>query len=217
MPTVNVPGGFTASLVNWLLANFPKQRRLKEGAEEAGLINRLDNDTSGIVVAARKDEAFEALKNTWRVKEVFKEYRALVLGQTKGEGRITDLIGHHPSKANKMIVVTDANEAKKLNARYAETEYRLLEWFLDYSYLSIRIITGVRHQIRCHLASIGHPIAGDKLYMRTKHESRDWLDLSRHFLHASKVGFIHPSTKKEVEYESPIPADLTEALTKLKA
>lgn len=216
MPSVNIPGGNPNTLVSWLLKHFPKQAKLKESGEEAGLIHRLDNETSGIMVAACSYKDYKKLRETWSSKEVTKEYRCLVLGQTSGRGNIRALIAHHPDKRKKMTVTENAEEGKRLKARYAETEYELIESFLDYSYLRTRIWQGLRHQIRCHLAYIGHPIAGDKLYQRTKHKARDRLKLKRHFLHASKVSFIHPSSGKSVEFESPLPTDLTEALQRLK-
>lgn len=215
MPTVNAAGGMTETLAKWIITNFPKQQKLKAAPHEAGLINRLDNDTSGLVVAARTDKAYKSLKDAWRGRDVLKEYNCLVLGQTPPEGRITTLIAHHPDKSKRMIVVEDEAEAKRLKARFAETEYHIIETFLDYTYLKVGISTGVRHQIRCHLASIGYPVAGDRLYQRIKHMSRDWLGLTRHFLHATKIGFVHPSSGRYIEFESPIPEDLRAALKRL--
>lgn len=216
MPSVGVAGGNPNTLASWIIENYPKQKKLKEAPCEAGLIHRLDNDTSGVIVAARSDKAYKRIKEAWSGGEVLKEYRCLVLGQIPPHGKITKLIAHHPEKSNKMMVVESAAEAKKLNARYAETEFELLEGFLDYSFLKIKISTGVRHQIRCHLASIGYPVAGDKLYQRTKHGPRDWLKTTRHFLHASRVGLPHPASGKYVEFESPLPGDIQKALDTLR-
>lgn len=214
MPSVAVPGGTEATLARWLVGEFPKQKKF--GEDEAGLVHRLDNDTSGVIVAARTEEAHEFLKSLWEKNKVLKEYDCLVLGQTPAEGKITKLIAHHPNKSNKMTVVDNASDAKKSKARFAGTEYHTIEYFLDYTYLKVRITTGARHQIRCHLSSIGHPVAGDKFYQRTKHTHRDWLNLPRHFLHASKIGFTHPSSGKYVEYASPLPKDLEAALEQLR-
>lgn len=213
MPSVNVAGGNPDTAVRWITENFPRQ---KDISEDAGLINRLDNGTSGIIVAARSENALAALKGIWGSREVTKEYTALVLGRAPAHARITALIAHHPSKSNKMIVVTDTEEAKKLKARYAETEFRLIESYFDYTLIKVTITTGIRHQIRCHLASIGHPVAGDRLYQKVKHTDRDWLGLARHFLHASLVRFPHPVGGKIVEFASPLPPDLSAALDKLK-
>ena len=215
MPTVDVPGGIPETLVKWLMAYSSKFKKINEKVGDAGLINRIDNETSGIVVAAKNEKSHQKLKELWSSKEISKTYITLAIGEPPPEGMIT-LIAHHPKKANRMMVVQDSGEAKNLKARYAETHYRELESFYDYALLEVRIVTGLRHQIRCHLASIGHPIAGDKIYRRTKHESRDWLKLPRHFLHASRIRLPHPSSGKVIEYDSPLPADLEGALEQLR-
>jgi len=216
MPTVDVPGGIPETLVKWLSDYSSKFKKIDEKVGDAGLVNRIDNETSGIVVAAKNEKSFQKLKELWNSKDVSKTYITLAIGEPPPEGVITTLIAHHPKKANKMMVVQDSAEAKELKARYAETHYRELESFFDYSLLEVRIVTGLRHQIRCHLASIGHPIAGDKIYRRTKHESRDWLELPRHFLHASRIHLPHPSSGKMIECESPLPEDLEKALDQLR-
>jgi len=216
MPSVDVAGGNPNSLASWLTKSFPKVNRLSCAAGEGGLINRLDNETSGLTLAALSDKDYEKMREVWKQREVLKEYLCLVIGQTPACGKITKLIAHHPDKPKKMIIVEDASEAKRLRARFAETTFEMIEGFLDYTFIRIRITGGVRHQIRCHMASIGHPVAGDALYKKIKHGPRDWLDLKRHFLHASRIGFTHPSSGKYVEFESPLPKDLKEVLTKLR-
>jgi len=212
MPTTSISGGILDTLDKWIVEKFPKQSKI---SADAGLINRLDNETSGIVVAARTKEAYEKLNEIWDKKEIVKIYSALVLGQTPARGKITTLIAHHPGKSNKMMVVDDKNLATKLKARFAETEYEIVETFLDYTLLRVRITTGVRHQIRVHLSSIGYPIAGDKLYRKIKHEGRDFLDLKRHFLHASNLELLHPNSKKPMKFDSCLPEDLEDSLKKL--
>lgn len=213
MPTVDVPGGNPETLQQWLTQEFPKQSKV---SKNAGLINRLDNETSGIVIAARKEDSYKKLRELWLKKVVIKEYTALVIGQAPIQGRITNLVAHHPNNPKKMIVVANADDAKTYKARYAETIFQLELDLFDYSMLKIRIFTGIRHQIRCHLAFIGFPIAGDKIYRKAKHKSRDWLDLQRHFLHAKKLTIPHPSSNKTVSFETDLPKDLKEALSKLQ-
>jgi 23S rRNA pseudouridine1911/1915/1917 synthase len=216
MASVPVKGGSPVTLSGWILEHFPRQKKLKEVPEEAGLIHRLDNDTSGVMVAARTDKDYKKLRESWKSKEVTKEYLSLVLGQAPEKGKISALIAHHPDKSKKMIVTENAEEGKRLKARFAETEYRMLESFLDYTYLKIKIREGLRHQIRCHMAHIGHPISGDQLYQKTKHRSRDWLELRRHFLHATELTFVHPSSGKTVRFEAPLAPDLQETLNSLR-
>jgi len=216
LPAVPVPKGDPATLAYWILIRFPDQKKLTRSPEEGGLINRLDNETSGISVAARNDTSYNALQKIWGSDETLKEYDGLVLGETPQKGVIEKWIAHHPKKDKKMRIVDNAAEAKKLKAREAFTQFETVENFFDYSHLKIRITTGVRHQIRCHMAATGHAIAGDKVYRHPKHKERDWLDLKRHFLHLSRVSFRHPTSGKIVDFRSPLPQDLQETLEKIK-
>lgn len=216
MPSTETAGGNPNSLARWIIENFPKVRKLHVMPKEGGLINRLDNETSGLTVAALSDKDYEKLRGGWRGKDVLKEYLCLVVGKLPPSGKITKLIAHHPDKSNKMIVVDSAEQAKLLKAKFAETSFEMIDGFLDYTLVRVIIKGGMRHQIRCHMASIGHPVAGDKLYQKMKHGARDWLGLKRHFLHSAKIGFVHPSSGKYVEFESPLPRDLEDALAKLR-
>lgn len=215
MPSSNVEGGNRNSLANWIVGQFPKQAKLETGGVDAGLVHRLDNDTSGLIVAARSDKDYKALRDTWGTKNVTKEYFCLVIGQVGANKKINTLIAHHPDKTKKMTVVNTEAEAKELGARFAETEFEILEGFFDYTLLKVRISTGVRHQIRVHLASIGHPLAGDRLYQREKHVVRDWLRPERHMLHCSRLVFPHPASQKPLEFHSPLSSDFLEILEKL--
>ncbi|MDP2600785.1 MAG: pseudouridine synthase [Deltaproteobacteria bacterium] len=159
------------------------------------LVHRLDNNTSGILIAAKNDVAFEKLRAIWKTPRVIKKYTALVLGKTPESGIIDTPIAHHPRKKKKMMP-----GGKK--SRPAQTHFKTLRHFKNYSLLELQITTGVRHQIRIHLASIGHPIAGDKLYQKAKKHPMDTLDLKRHFLHLSAVELLHH------RFHSPLPEDL---------
>lgn len=168
---------------------------LKQKFPQAKLVHRLDNETSGLMVAARTEENFQILRALWKTNTVVKKYTALVMGRTPPSGKITTPIAHHPTKKKKMVV----GGAK---ARPATTEFKTIRSFKNYSLLEIKIQTGVRHQIRVHLASIGHPIAGDKLYQKKAEQKEDWLALPRQFLHLSYLKFPHPRTQKEKEWFS---------------
>ena len=221
MPSVSLKAGEENTLAAWVLARFPDQVNIGDGMREAGLVHRLDNDTSGLVVAARSPDAFEALKAQFREGTATKEYTALVLGNPPNSGEIEAPIAHHPRKKKKMVVCVSMREAEELKARPAHTEYRTAERFAlqregaraRYALLHLKISTGLRHQIRLHLASIGHPIAGDALYQNPRMRAADKLSLSRHFLHASKIAFLHPEDGRRVEFESPLPEDLAEAIS----
>jgi len=209
--STRLEGSSLPTVEDWLMQNIPSV-----AANGGGLVNRLDNLTSGLIVAAfTADDLFE-MRALWKKREVEKEYICLVIGSAPPEGRITTLIAHHPTRSNKMIVVKDLEEAKLLKARAAETEFWVLEDMFEYTLLRVRIYGGVRHQVRVHLSSIGFPIAGDELYKKEKHKRRDWLGLSRHFLHASRISFVSPFDGKRLEFDSPLPRDLEEALAKAK-
>lgn len=226
MPSVSLKEGEEGTLAAWILARHPAQSSVGEGSREAGLVHRLDNDTSGLVVAAKSEEAREKLKAAFKGEIVEKIYTALVLGSPPESGVIEAPIAHHPSKKKKMVVCESMKQALEWKARPAHTRYRVLMCFsleakgrapLRYSLLEVRITTGLRHQIRLHLASIGHPIAGDRLYQNPRARLSDPLPLTRQFLHASKLSFPHPDDGKTVEFFSPLPEDLERALSLLSA
>lgn len=170
---------------------------LQKEIPTAKLVHRLDNDTSGLMVAATNPQTYETLRAFWKTSDVVKKYTALVLGKTPPEGEITIPIGHHPRKKSKMIV----GEGK---TRPAVTKYKTIRYFENHSLLEVEIQTGARHQIRAHLAFLGHPIAGDKLYQRNKETPSP----SRHFLHLSFLKLKHPETGRVMEWRSELPKDL---------
>lgn len=215
MPATNAAKGKADTLANWLVEKFPSQKTLKSAAIDGGLVHRLDNDTSGIIIASKMEEAYQILRTEWNTNNVMKRYTCLVLGRIKSDGSINSPIAHHPKKIKKMIAVP-IGEASKYKAKLVETIYRVIENFKNYTLLDVSIATGARHQIRCHLASIGHPLAGDRLYQKIEYKLSDNLHLKRQFLHASKISFKHPHTHERVEFTSPLPADLTKTLKLLK-
>ena len=213
MPSVSLKEGEEGTIAAWILKKFPGQDQIgKNGALEAGLVHRLDNDTSGVIVAARTKAAYENLRAQFDEGCVWKEYTALVLGTPPPNGAIDSPIAHHPRKKKKMVVCASKAEAEKLKARPAHTEYEVIRQIKDYSLLKVTIATGVRHQIRAHLASIGFPIAGDRLYQNPKMRAKDSSNLTRHFLHAHKLQFRHPESGCVVEFSSDLPEDLKEML-----
>jgi 23S rRNA pseudouridine1911/1915/1917 synthase len=181
---------------------------------EGGLLNRLDNDTSGIVLAAKNRKAYEIYKKLLSEGQILKEYIALVVGHPKFWGSIDSPIIHHPKNQKKMKVVPKdgSNEIKKLNA---QTTFVTIRKFSEYTLLKVVVPKAVTHQIRVHLASIGNPLAGDKLYQDKKAKEADNLGLSGHFLHASKIKFLHPEFQKMIKVESSLPEELSEILAKL--
>lgn len=226
MPSASLEAGESGSLASWLIERRPELRGLPKGEIESGLVNRLDNDTSGIVVAAKTVSAYEDLRRQFSEGSAKKEYLALVIGSAPDDGVIDVPIAHHPNKKRRMVACESEERANEWKGRPASTQFKVLRRYeliddagnsIEYALLSVAISTGVRHQIRVHLAHIGHPIAGDDLYRNPKKRASDRLEPRRHFLHASRLEISHPATGERVAFESPLPAELETVLDRLRA
>jgi 23S rRNA pseudouridine1911/1915/1917 synthase len=172
--------------------------------ERAGIVHRLDRDTSGLLVVARTDEAHAALQKMLKAREITREYLALVAGHPDAEsGTIDAPIGRDRGRRTVMSTRTD-------RARDAITHFEVLERLPRTSLLRVRLDTGRTHQIRAHLAAIGHPVCGDSAYGGSECGRR--LGLRRQFLHAEKLMFSHPITWENLVCESKPPVDLRHAL-----
>ena len=199
------PGHPSGTLVNALLAACPDLRGIA-GSLRPGIVHRLDKDTSGLMVVAKNDRAQRALQGQLKEREVRKIYLALVKGvPAPREGTIEAPIGRHPKNRKKMAVVADGREST--------TRYHVREEIAGgkYSLLEVEPVTGRTHQIRVHLAAIGHPVVGDATYGRSSES------IGRQFLHAHKLAFAMPLGGRTVEFVSPLSADLREALSRLQA
>jgi 23S rRNA pseudouridine1911/1915/1917 synthase len=187
----------TGTLVNALLGRFESLSALG-GDLRPGIVHRLDRFTSGVILVAKNDVAHRAL---FAGRQVEKTYMALVYGNVKEDnGRIEKPIARDPRHRTRMT-------ARLGRGRSAWTEYRVVRRFAGYTFMEVRIGTGRTHQIRVHLSSIGHPVAGDRLYgAPARNETRPPRD--RFFLHAHRIRFQHPFTGQPVEIESPLPEDL---------
>jgi len=170
-------------------------------AERAGIVHRLDRDTSGLLVVARTEEAHRRLQRAISERRVEREYLALVEGRPPARtGTIEAPIGRDPRVRTRMTV-------GGAGAREARTHFTLERSLDGFSLLRVRLDTGRTHQIRVHLNAIGHPVCGDPEYGRP-----GLLGLERQFLHATRLAFEHPFTGERIELESPLPADLRAAL-----
>ena len=199
-PGYGHPGG---TLVNGLLAHWPGIAEVG-GANRAGIVHRLDKETSGLLVVAKDEATCTALQRQFKRRQVFKTYLALVEGRMHPrEGIIEVPVGRHKHQRKKMAVVRTGREAS--------TTYRAVEYFGDHTLLEVRPLTGRTHQIRVHLAWFGFPVVGDTIYGRR----RQRLLPTRHFLHASRLRFVHPATCEDVEFESPVPPELRAVLKQL--
>lgn len=188
------------TLVNALLYHFESLSSVG-GDLRPGIVHRLDRHTSGVLLVAKTDASHRSLAEQFASREVEKTYLALVHGIMKTDrGRIERPIARDPSRRVRMT-------ARLGRGRAAWTEYRVLRQFRGFTYLEVRIGTGRTHQIRVHLASVGHPVAGDRLYGAAA-EVPGQPPLNRYFLHAHRIRFRRPSTGEPVAIESPLPAEL---------
>jgi 23S rRNA pseudouridine1911/1915/1917 synthase len=192
------PGHPGHTLVNAILAHFPHLADIGDSLRP-GVVHRLDKDTSGVMLVAKNQAAQANLSKQFKSHSVTKAYLALVKGKLTPESGIIEAdIGRDPRNRKKMAVVAQGREAR--------TEYRVVKYIGGYTLLEVMPETGRTHQIRVHLAAIGFPVVGDKVYgVKSKY-------LPRQFLHASLLGFKLPATGEYVEFESELPPDLEQAL-----
>lgn len=192
-------GNYNGTLVNALLYHI-KDLSTINGVIRPGIVHRLDKDTSGVIVVAKHDEAHTTLSDMFKEKTLEKTYVCIAKGIFKDKsGRIETLIGRDPRDRKKMAVVTE-------NGKIAISNYEVLDESKNYSLVKVRIETGRTHQIRVHMKSLNHPILGDATYGN----STDGID--RQMLHAYRLKFTHPISKKEMVVTAPIPEDFKRAL-----
>ncbi|HYH99106.1 RluA family pseudouridine synthase [Hyalangium sp.] len=197
--------GETGTVANAIVARYPECAEAAEDPREGGLCHRLDIETSGVLLAARTREAWHALRSAFGGRGVDKRYLALVTGPLADEGEIELPLRHHPRHPDRVEPAMSEAEG----AREAHSIFRVLARAGEYSLVEVRILTGVLHQVRAHMAGVGAPLVGDALY-----GGRQEPGLSRFFLHARSLGFTHPLTGKAVHVESPLPPELTAVLQK---
>lgn len=208
-PSVNEPSGTVA---NALIAKYPELiAGVGEDSLRPGIVHRLDKDTSGLLVVAKNQKSFEFLKKEWQSGQVIKKYLALVWGTMKSEkGEIKSELARSLSDFRKRMVLK-LRAGQELKGKLAVTEYEVVKKYKDFSLVEVIPKTGRTHQIRVHMASIGHPVAGDKVYGNKKVAPEG---LTRQFLHAFYLSFSLPGGKK-IALESDLPEDLNEILAKL--
>jgi 23S rRNA pseudouridine1911/1915/1917 synthase len=178
-------------------------------AERQGIVHRLDAGTSGLMVAAKSETAYSALKHAFREREVDKGYHALVQGHPDPlRGTVDAPIARHPSGDGRFAVVT--------GGRPSVTHYDTIEAFRAASLIEVKLETGRTHQIRVHMAALRHPCVGDRLYGADP-VLAERLGLTRQWLHAARLGFAHPADGRWMEFHSPYPPDLAHALDVLRA
>jgi 23S rRNA pseudouridine1911/1915/1917 synthase len=201
--------GWTGPTVLGALAGAGYRIATSGAAERAGIVHRLDAGTSGLMVVAKSEHAYSELKRAFHDRKVEKTYHAVVQGHPDPlTGTIDAPIGRHPGSSWKFAVVADGKPSV--------THYETLEAFPSASLLEIRLETGRTHQIRVHMAAQRHPCVGDAMYGADPTITQR-LGLSRQWLHAVRLGFVHPGTHEHVEYTTGYPADLQHALDTLRA
>ncbi len=196
-PAAGHDGG---TLVNALLHHCKGGLSGIGGEMRPGIVHRIDKDTSGLLVVAKNDAAHAALSQQFACHSLERKYQAMVYGHFKeGEGQIDAPIGRSPKDRKKMAV------SQKEGAKQAVTFYKVLAEYPGFSHLELRLQTGRTHQIRVHMASLGHPLAGDAVYGPKKVIS----ELRGQCLHAGVLGFVHPASGQFLHFESPLPEYFT--------
>ena len=205
-------GNHSGTLLNALLYHCPQLATVPR----AGIVHRLDKDTTGLMVVAKTLQAHTHLVNQLQLRSVKRVYQAVVVGLLTTGGSVDQPIGRHPRQRVKMAVVADGKEAR--------SHYSVLKRYAGHSLLQLKLETGRTHQIRVHMAHLGYPLVGDKLYGGRfkihKGASSKLLDTVRNFdrqaLHAAELGFIHPVSGEQVEWHAAMPDDLAGLLEVLQ-
>lgn len=202
------PGKERGTLAELAMLRHPEMAGIGESPERPGIVHRLDKDASGVIVLARTQPAYDALKKQFQEHTIKKEYAVLVFGQlTKDEGTINLSIGRSSGRGTMA-----ARAVAHKGDRDAITHYRVDQRFRDATLVTVRTETGRTHQIRTHFKAIGYPVVGDPLY-KIKHDLR--VNSPRMFLHAKLLGFTHPTSGEQVEFTAPLPTELEDVLSKI--
>ncbi len=223
---VNKPAGMVVhpgagiadgTLANALIFHFQQQNPAAQTVSRAGIVHRLDKDTSGLIVVAKTESAHEILSEQFRQRTVYKSYIALVHGKPDADaGRIEAKIGR--DRINRIKISTNTQ-----SGRPASSTWRVRERFGRFTLLDVEIHTGRTHQIRVHLAHIKHPVVGDTLYNDGRDKvisdaklKSDIIKLNRFFLHAERLAFEHPTTNERLIFKQPLPPELDDFLQTLR-
>ncbi len=193
-------GNWSGTLLNALLHHDPAL----EHVPRAGIVHRLDKETSGLMVVARTLEAQTDLVRQLQARTVKRYYQALVRGSVERDGSVDAPIGRHPTQRTKMAVVKTGKPAR--------THYRVVERFVDCTLVECALETGRTHQIRVHMTSIGHPLVGDPVYGGGTSRVPIGPEFARQALHARRLGLVHPLTGKAMLWKSNVPEDMAELI-----
>lgn len=201
------PGNYHGTLVNALLHHCKDSLSGINGVIRPGIVHRIDKDTSGLLIVAKNDNSHKNLAEQIKNHSFTREYEAVVYGNVKEDtGTINANIGRHKTNRKKMAVTP-------LGGRNAITHYTVLGRYRGFTHLKLKLETGRTHQIRVHMSYIGHPVVGDEIYANPKNNPFKFL--KGQCLHAGKIGFMHPTTGKYMEFKSSLPNYFTEVLKKI--
>lgn len=207
-------GNADGTLVNALLHHCAGQLSGIGGVARPGIVHRIDKDTSGLLVAAKTDKAHEGLSRQFKDHSIERLYAAIVAGRLiPPAGTVSQWIGRSDSDRKKMAVQPEGR------GKHAVTHYRTLEPLRGASLVECKLETGRTHQVRVHMAHLGHPLIGDPVYSKSKKHFKSILEtlgFKRQALHARTLGFIHPLSSNALSFESRIPADMQELLSQLR-
>ena len=195
-------GHYSGTLVNAIMYHCADSLSGINGEIRPGIVHRIDMDTTGALIICKNDAAHVDIAEQIKEHTVTRRYRVV----KEDEGTIEGAIGRHPTQRKKMAI----NEK---NGKPAITHYKVLQRFAKYTYMEFRLETGRTHQIRVHMASIGHPLLGDELYGNPKNLAMK--GLQGQTLHAMVIGFVHPTTHEYMEFEAPLPEYFQNLLQKL--
>ena len=199
-------GHYSHTLVNGLMYHCKDQLSGINGVMRPGIVHRIDMDTTGVIIACKNDMAHNSIAAQLKEHSITRRYQAIVHGVLKDDtGTIEGPIGRHPTDRKKMSINYN-------NGKNAVTHYKVLKRFRQYTHVECRLETGRTHQIRVHMASIGHPLLGDTVYG----SSRNPYHLEGQALHAMILGFVHPRTGEYMEFTAPLPEYFVKLLTKLR-
>ncbi len=200
------PGHRSGTLVNAILYHCKGNLSEINGVIRPGIVHRIDMNTTGSLLVCKNDKSHRILAEQLKIHSITRKYHAIVYGSLKEDSGIVDApIGRHPIERKKM-------STKVSNGRDAVTHYKVLERFGNFTYIECQLETGRTHQIRVHMASIGHPILGDEIYGPAKCPYK----LEGQTLHAKILGIIHPSTGEYMEFDAPLPEYFQKLLEKLR-
>lgn len=205
-------GNLDGTLVNALLHHCAGQLSGIGGVARPGIVHRIDKDTSGLMVAAKTDRAHEGLARQFKAHSIDRRYKAIVSGRLlKAEGTVNAPLARSAVNRKKIAVVREGQ------GKHAITHWRTLRPLRGATLVECKLETGRTHQVRVHMASIGHPLVGDPVYGRVGNlrEVLETLDFRRQALHAAHLGFIHPINSHALAFQSEMPADMQELFNKL--